>query len=632
VREVARQVKRRVGRDLREDPYLPYLLVGALVLAGFWFWHLVPNFATRDERDRLLDPLVAYGTVFEDPSLESLREGVTWGRTQFAATFYLYAVVLLPVVAATLLLGRGDVLVAFDTPTRAFGRYELWHGTPAWFWTASIVLARLTNVAFAVGCVYLTYRIGTTTRDRATGRLAALLLTFTFGFLMLAHEAGEDVPALFFTLLAFYLALRYVETGSGRRYLAGCAAGGLAVAFKLTAAPVVVVLGVAYLLRDRAAGERLPLPSRPWLLVSGAALGAAVIVLGFPSALVTGSFDPLVERVVGESVDRTNAPTGPDAPVWWWFLRGYLNGLGLPLFLASVGGVLAAVVGLSRRATRTAGVVLALTAVGCYLLLFSGWHSFRVHHLLPTFPLLAVLVAVGFARLGVERRSLAGPLLAVLLVASGSYAAVGVAGYADQPRDEAVDWLDANAAPNATLGVSRNDFQDAAIPHWMDVERLDAGDRPGLDAEVCPEYVQVTRRDLLNRREEFRFGYDPEYAAYLGDLLAGEYDYELVAEFGPRPPEFVPRRPTPGSLVDLLPLGVVPRVDQYGDEQELGPNQYTAILKRTGDCDAPEERSRLAPGGWWVDERAPGVDRPPQSTARSASSIPWTPVSVTASE
>ena len=60
---------------------------------------------------------------------------------------------------------------------------------------------------------------------------------------------------------------------------------------------------------------------------------------------------------------------------------------------------------------------------------------------------------------------------------------------------------------------------------------------------------------------------------------------DIAAEFGERPPNFVPQRPTPGSFTDLLRLGVVPHTDQFADEQELAANQYTLVLERDGECD-----------------------------------------------
>src|SRR5699024_2307294 len=43
------RAKRRIIADLRTDPYLLYILFLAMVLAGFWFWHRIPQFATVDE-------------------------------------------------------------------------------------------------------------------------------------------------------------------------------------------------------------------------------------------------------------------------------------------------------------------------------------------------------------------------------------------------------------------------------------------------------------------------------------------------------------------------------------------------------------------------------------------------------
>jgi hypothetical protein len=34
-------------------------------------------------------------------------------------------------------------------------------------------------------------------------------------------------------------------------------------------------------------------------------------------------------------------------------------------------------------------------------------------------------------------------------------------------------------------------------------------------------------------------------------------------------------------------MGLTPRNDFYGDEQELGPGQYVVILERTGTCTRP---------------------------------------------
>ncbi|WP_096389006.1 glycosyltransferase family 39 protein [Halopenitus persicus] len=606
LRDLPARAWRQVRSDLREDPSLPYVLLLAVVLCGFWIHHRVPNFATRDEKSRILDVLVAYGRVLDEPTAESLREGVAWSRVPFGATFHLYAVVLLPVVLAAWLLGDLGSIAGLGFPSDEFGFYAAWQSVPEWIWTWSILLVRLANVAFAVACVYLTYRIGTTAHGRIAGNLSALLLTLTFGFLTIAHEGGEDMPALFFVLLALYLGLRYVRTDDRTLFVLAGAAGGVAIAFKLTAAPVVLVVGAAYLLRARyvadsggsdggddsggddsgdsggSDGDWREVLWRPRLFVGGALAGAGCILLGFPTALV-GEIGLVVDRIAVGSTARATHTTGPDAPIWWWFLRGYLSGLSLPLFLGGLLGVLASVASLRTRREGVDATALVLAALVGYLLLFSGWHDFRVHHLLPTFPLIALLLGERLHALREARPSIARPLIAVLLITSGAYAGVGVAGYADMPRDNAEDWLVAEAGANDTVETYRVDFQDTAVPYGMRVNHVGLSEE---EAVHCPAYIQLGYRDLLFLSEGTYYRNDGHTGAYVEDLLGGETNYAIAAEFGPRPPGFIPDRATPGSATDLLRYGVVPQTDQYADEQELRANQYTLILERTGECES----------------------------------------------
>ena len=122
------------------------------------------------------------------------------------------------------------------------------------------------------------------------------------------------------------------------------------------------------------------------------------------------------------------------------------------------------------------------------------------------------------------------------------------------------------------------------------------------ETDPCPDYIQVGDKELLylqdipksQRSSEVNFA--PERRQeYVRALLDGEYNYEIVAEFGERPPNFVPHRPEPGSLRELAPLGVYPHSDQYGDEVELASDQYVAILQRQGECTEPSEATRDAP-------------------------------------
>lgn len=593
-----RRSRERLLDDLRADPYLPFILALAAFLSGFWIWHRLPNFATRDERWRVLDPIQPVGFFLEDPRPASIREGVTYWRS-YGGTFYIYGLVLLPVLVVLIALGDAGSIVDLSTYSIDSLRAD-WQRVPGWVWTAVLLPARLVNVVLAVGSVYVVYRIGTEVRDRATGRLAALLLTLTWGLLVLAHEAGEDVPALFCFLLAVYLALRYTETGSRRTFYLGCLCGGLGIGFKLSAGVSALVLGAAHLTHARRTeGSWRESVRQPRLLLVGVAIGAVTIALSYPQVLV-GAPVEVGWRLARAFDSKADPHSWLVAPAWWWILRGTLDGLGLPLTLAAVGGVSGAVAWL-REDSRVGDLArLSLVALATFLLVFSLWGYVRTHHLLLAFPLLVLLVAVGARRLHDRRPRVARLAVAVLLVTTGAYAVTGDLGYAAQGRDRSAAWLADRTGANTSVEVYPRDPQEMGVPHDVALRRPEMPERMTALRDRCPEYVVLGyHRGLLplapddHSDRARRFG-DPEEATYVRDLLnGGTYPYEVVGRFGPRPRylDGDPRRP---AWLRLLRAGVQPRSVGYGDPQDLGAYQYTVVLERTGACDPGSSAAALA--------------------------------------
>jgi hypothetical protein len=233
---------------------------------------------------------------------------------------------------------------------------------------------------------------------------------------------------------------------------------------------------------------------------------------------------------------------------------------------------------------------LLVVTLAVFLGFFSLWHDFRVHHLLPTFPLVMVLLADALRSLDARRETVGRVAVAAVLVTSALYAGVGVGMYHSMPRDEATEWLENNADDDATMETYYHGFLENAIPHDIRVNPIWRGMNHS-SVERCPRYIQVGYKELLYLRDvpSDQRGYDvdsrvAERAAYIRALLDSEYNYEIVAEFGKRPANFVPQRAESGSIRDLLPLGINPHSDQYGDEQELRANQYVAILELQGSC------------------------------------------------
>ncbi|WP_415382992.1 ArnT family glycosyltransferase [Halosimplex sp. TS25] len=581
------RAKRQVAEDLRADPYLPYILVAALLLSSFWIWHRLPNFATRDERWRVVDPIEVLAAYLDDPGLGSITEGVGYWRT-YGSAMYLSAIALVPVLVVVL---ASDALPSFADMGRhvGVGFWPHWLRTPGWIWTWSVLPVRLANVAMAVGSVYVVYRIGTTVRDRAVGRLAAALLTVSWGFLVLAHEGGEDVPSLFFLLLSLYFAVRYVESGVDRLFYWGCLFGGISIAFKLSGGVSAVMLGVAHVHRARRSDEGLMGSLvRPKFLGIGVLIGIATVVVGFPS-IVFGAPEEFGARI-SRAFGAKSKPHGwLVQPSWWWILRGYLNGAGIPLLVGFVGGVAAAIGRFRERSLTADALRIALAGVGTYLLVFSTWRYVRTHHLLPTLALLALVLAVALVRLRERRPAVGRALVALLLVTSAAYAGAGTLAYASQPRDQAVDYLTSHGGTNDTIETYTGDPQDAAVPHS---ERVDYRPRFGVRTfeDRCPAYVVLNYHKSLLYLAPDSWGKradvlsNPSTEAFVGDLLAEDtYPYEIAGEYG-REPRFLRGEGRARMWQRLLRVGTRPRVMQYGDPQDMGVDQYTVVLRRTGEC------------------------------------------------
>ena len=606
-------VKRQVVDDLSADPYLAYILGFACMLGVIGIWHRVPNFATRDERWRVIDPMEVIGHVVADPSIESVKKGLLSWRN-YGGTFYLYAIAILPVVAVAVLTGQMEVFV--DAATHRFaapdGRQTVtywrhWQQTPDWVWTWSIILSRLVNVALGVASVYVIYRIGTTLRDRATGRLAAILLTVTWVFQILIHEVGEDGPGMFFMLVTFYLAVRYVEDGDSFHFFAGAVTGGFATAIKFSMGVAAIFLGVAFLLRARRSETHWKRALwQPRVFGGALALGVLTIFVGYPSTFA-GGFDVLAERLGRGVASKQDLHGWRDQPSWWWILRGYLHGAGIPLAVAFLGGVVAALPRLRDRSLESAGILVALVGVGVWLAVFSRWEYIRSTHLFPTFPIFTILVALALRRLTVRRQTVGRVLVAVLLVTSGLYTTVGVAGYVTEPRDEATSWLAANADSDDAIETYVYDPQEAAVPHGatvyeptnrtltIDGQRVTLGWSSWIVQmpERCPEYISLSYPGAIsylvpdNHSMRSQRRSNPRLAEYVSDLLEEEkYPYRIAGTFGPRPWFLNTENPEPrGTWWELGRTGVYPRTIQYGDPQDLGIDQYVVVLERTGECE-----------------------------------------------
>jgi hypothetical protein len=249
---------------------------------------------------------------------------------------------------------------------------------------------------------------------------------------------------------------------------------------------------------------------------------------------------------------KTTPSIGIVAGIKFWMLHGYLSAFGLPLFIGTFVGIIVTCWNLFRQ---TEGfderAVLAGTPVVVTLIVFSQWQYVRIHHLLPTLPLLLLLATLGIRQLHTKWGSGFQIALAVLFVTSLIYTGAGDIALATDPRDEATDWLQKNAADDKTVEVYENSIADVAAVHDSPVqhyafpeENATYNDSLVLDErqytewmigmpQRTPQYIQLTSQELRyvteGHPDAARY---PSRQAYIRGLLNGKYNYTVVAKFG----------------------------------------------------------------------------------------------------
>ena len=274
------------------------------------------------------------------------------------------------------------------------------------------LVGRSLSALFDVGTVLITYALGRRLYGQWVGLLGASFVATTVLHVQLSHFYASDTILTFFVVAALLCLVRFVQEGASRWMLLAAIAVGLALASKISAAPVLVAVGVAALLWGPAAGKVGTPEWRPnWLprlhgsakmAAKALAVALATFVIFEPYALI--DLRTFVQHVGEQGAMARGLADLPytrqyaDRTPYLYFLQNLtLFGFGLPLGLAALGGWLYVLVRLFR-APRL-GDLLLLSWVVPYFAITGGFHAKFLRYLLPITPLLCLFAAEALVRL-----------------------------------------------------------------------------------------------------------------------------------------------------------------------------------------------------------------------------------------
>lgn len=380
-----RRLRASLGRPDAAGWTLAAILAAALGLRLWSIRHGLPFVYNADEELHFVPIAIGmFGGSFDPGYFENPP----------ALTYLLYAVFKLRFLAGFPFGGTGLRRAFADDPTAVYV-------------TARLVVALLGTLAAG-----LVSWAGRRFYDRRVGLVAGALIAFAFLPVFYSKQALNDVVTLVPASVALVGCLLAMERGRRVDWALAGAAVGAAAATKYTAGAMLVLVGLAALVRfrERRATTREALVG---LVVAGAGFGIAFLVLN-PYALL--DFSSFRSQVGGQSAQAGGAQKlgQADVPGWLYYAWTLTWGLGvLPAVAAVAGGVVALRADLRRGLLLVVFPILLFLFLGAQARYFGRW-------LLPAYPMLAILAALAAVR-GAER-------LAARRAPAWAPAAVAVAG------------------------------------------------------------------------------------------------------------------------------------------------------------------------------------------------------------
>ena len=350
------------------------------------------------------------------------------------------------------------------------------------------ILGRVLAALAGTANIYLTYLVGKRAYSHRVGLLAATLSTFTVFEIQVSHFFAVDIFLNLFVLLVLYFALGLAQGGGkGEAALFG-ASLGWALATKVSAAPLGLVLLCAFAIRGRLGKGGGWREESCLVLLIFLCLNLAFF-FAQPYAIL--DWDSFWARVVAEGgmvrgirdypYTRQYAGT---APFLYQVSQTTLWAMGLPLGVVAWGGLLFALWRGFRH--RQPSEILLLAWVVPYFLIAGSFYVKFLRYMLPLFPFLCIMGAKMLLSLrewftGRAARSawqiIPGSVVALSLLYSLAFVSIYSRPHS---RLQASEWIYRNLSPGSTL----------ALEHWDD--DLPLGTAVSGEPRSISEYRTVT--------------------------------------------------------------------------------------------------------------------------------------------
>lgn len=265
-----------------------------------------------------------------------------------------------------------------------------------------ILAGRIIAATAGIISIIMTFLIGKKLYNSTIGLLSALFLTFTVLHIQYSHFATVDILLTSFILSILYLLIDiYKAQATIKTYIAVAILLGLALAVKVSAAPLVFIFLLCHIIRSYKEKELFTL--KPWILFTICGIIALIVnFISQPYAYIR--LDAFLERVFSELELAKHCTTCytqqyiGSAYIFYYLKEIIFTAMGPPLGILCIIGFALSIIQSLFRPFKSPHLVLLFWAIP-YFLTINSFEAKFLRYLQPLLPLLCLFGAYYFYHL-----------------------------------------------------------------------------------------------------------------------------------------------------------------------------------------------------------------------------------------
>lgn len=321
------------------------------------------------------------------------------------------------------------------------------------------LMGRFSTVIISTITVYLVYWLGEFLFSKRVGYFASFIFSIMFLPLFLSHFITVDMLALLFLMLSLIFCFKIMQKGGRMNYLLAGLFSGFLIGTKFN----VVILAPLILSHFFVVNKKNKRSPASFLILSFLVLISAFLltnpyfILSFREYLQGGISQILLLR--GQEVVSMSDKNGISS--WLWYFRYWIaSGVGLPIFLSVVLGILLGI--FRKQASNLKNLLLFISFPVLYSLIIFLSHHRADRYSLPLMPFLAVISSLFFVKSldflkkvvkSSKQRSILAVLFLLIFFGLPTYKAVAFDYLISQKdtRQQAGDWLNEEYPKDQTV-------------------------------------------------------------------------------------------------------------------------------------------------------------------------------------